>query len=193
MRTAGLKKPSWKNGAVVAAALFAVGGGVRAAEHPAMSDAQMIASAMHAAPARVAKDATIMAMGADGTMRTLRKGTNGFTCMPDNPSTPGPDPMCMDQNALEWINAYMAKKTPPSGKLGLMYMLAGGTDASNTDPYAQKPDGNNHWIKTGPHVMIVGADPAFYANYPKSADPDTAAPYVMWADTPYEHLMAPIK
>ena len=32
-------------------------------------------------------------------MRTLRKGSNGFTCMPDNPVTPGPDPMCMDANA----------------------------------------------------------------------------------------------
>ena len=190
MRTTSWKRPSWKNGAIVAAALFAGGGNALAAEHPAMSDAQMIASAMHAAPARVAKGATVVAMGADGTMRTLRKGTNGFTCMPDNPSTPGPDPMCMDQNAMEWINAYMAKKTPPAGKIGMMYMLAGGTDASNTDPYAQKPASGNHWIKTGPHFMIVGADAAFYANYPKSADPDTAAPYVMWADTPYEHLMA---
>jgi hypothetical protein len=193
MPTTDLKKQGWKNRAIVAAAMFAIGGGVLAAEHPAPSDAQMIASAMRAAPPRVAKGATIIAMGAGGTMRTLRKGTNGFTCMPDNPSTPGPDPMCMDQNAMEWINAYMAKQTPPTGKLGMMYMLAGGTDASNTDPYAQKPASGNHWIKTGPHLMIVGADPAFYANYPKNADPDTAAPYVMWAGTPYEHLMAPVK
>ena len=163
-----------------------------AAAKKAPSEKQLIASAMSAAPAAVAKGAAIVTMDDKG-MHTLRKGTNGFTCMPDNPSTPGPDPMCMDQNAMEWINAYMAKKTPPPGKLGMMYMLAGGTDASNTDPYAQKPASGNHWIKTGPHFMIVGADPAFYANYPKSADPDTAAPYVMWADTPYEHLMAPVK
>src|SRR5207302_4069470 len=31
------------------------------------------------------------------------------------------------------------------------------TDASNTDPYAQKPEASNNWIETGPHVMIVGA------------------------------------
>ena len=31
------------------------------------------------------------------------------------------------------------------------------TDASNTDPYAQKPEANNNWVETGPHVMIVGA------------------------------------
>jgi hypothetical protein len=41
--------------------------------------------------------------------------------------------------------------------------------------------------------MIVGADPAFYDVYPKSANPDTSQPYVMWAGTAYQHLMAPIR
>jgi hypothetical protein len=132
-------------------------------------------------------------MEADGKMRTLRAGTNGFTCMPDNDVTPGPDPMCMDKNSMEWVDAWAAHKTPPAGKTGLMYMLAGGTDASNTDPYATKPDAKNHWIKTGPHLMIVGADASFYGSYPKNADPDTGMPYIMWAGTPYEHLMAPVK
>ncbi len=65
--------------------------------------------------------------------------------------------------------------------------------ASNTDPYATKPGVANHWVKTGAHVMIVGADASFYDMYPKSADPDTSVPYVMWAGTPYEHLMIPVK
>ncbi len=158
-----------------------------------MSDEQMIASAMSAAPRKVAQHATIVAMGADGKMRTLRKGSNGFTCMADNPETPGPDPMCMDENAMEWVHAYVSHATPAAGKIGLMYMLAGGTDASNTDPFATGPTASNHWIKTGPHVMIVGADASFYGQYPKSADPDTSTPYVMWAGTPYQHLMAPVK
>lgn len=158
-----------------------------------MSDAKLIASAVSAAPASIGKAATIVAMDAKGAMRTLRKGTNAWTCMPDNPETPGPDPMCMDKNAMEWADAYLGHKTPPAGKVGLMYMLAGGTDASNTDPYAKKPTASNHWIKTGPHVMVVGADASFYDSYPKSADPDTSAPYVMWAGTPYQHLMAPVK
>lgn len=159
----------------------------------ATTDQQMIASAMSAAPAKIAKSATVVAMNADGTMRTLRAGTNGFTCMPDNPDTPGPDPMCMDKNAVEWIHAYVAHSAPPAGKIGFMYMLAGGTDASNTDPYATRPTASNHWVKTGPHVMIVGADASFYDSYPKGADPDTSNPYVMWVDTPYQHLMAPVK
>jgi hypothetical protein len=160
---------------------------------PAPTDAELIASAMTAAPKDVAKNATIVVPDPKGGMRTLRKGSNGFTCMPDNPETPGPDPMCWDKNSGDWIDAYMGHKTPPPGKVGLMYMLAGGTDASNTDPYAPKPTAANHWIKTGAHIMIVGADASFYDTYPKTADPDTKAPYVMWAGTPYQHLMAPTR
>lgn len=156
-------------------------------------DKRLIMSAMSAAPAKVGNNATIIVADKDGKMRTLKEGTNGFTCMPDNPTTPGKDPMCMDKAALEWANAWMEHKTPQQGKIGFMYMLAGGTDASNTDPYAKKPEPNNHWIKTGPHVMIVGADPSFYDMYPKSVDPDTSTPYVMWAGTPYQHLMIPVK
>lgn len=157
------------------------------------ADKKMIASAMQAAPKKVSAGATIIAMSADGKMRTLREGNNGFTCMPDNPATPGPDPMCMDKAALAWAEAWINHQIPPSGKIGFMYMLKGGTDASNTDPYATKPTASNHWLKTGPHVMVVGAEPAFYDQYPKDADPDTAVPYVMWPGTPYQHLMAPIK
>jgi len=160
---------------------------------PSAADQKLIKSAMRAAPKKVSAGATIVAMGADGQMRTLREGTNGFTCMPDNPATPGPDPMCMDKAAWEWAGAWMGHKTPASGKVGFMYMLSGGTDASNTDPYAAKPSAENHWVKTGPHVMIVGAEAAFYDMYPKSADPDTSVPYVMWPGTPYQHLMIPVK
>ncbi|HEX5802997.1 MAG TPA: hypothetical protein VFY24_08225 [Azospira sp.] len=157
------------------------------------ADQKLIKSAMQAAPKKVSAGATIVAMGAGGQMRTLREGTNGFTCMPDNPATPGPDPMCMDKAAWEWAGAWMGRKTPAAGKVGFMYMLAGGTDASNTDPYATQPGADNHWVKTGPHVMIVGADASFYDMYPKSATPDTTVPYVMWPGTPYQHLMIPVK
>ena len=155
------------------------------------SDAELIRSAMSAAPQAVSKDATIAVMEADGKMRTLRKGTNGFTCVPDEPATPGPDPMCMDASAMEWVHALVAHKPPPAGKVALMYMLQGGSDPSNTDPYAAKPAPGGHWIKTGPHLMIAGADQSFYDQYPKGADPDTSVPYVMWAGTPYQHLMVP--
>ena len=179
------------------AALLALPLAVSAADAPkaaaTMNDAQMIKSALSAAPAGVAKGAAVVTMGDKGAMRTLQKGDNGFTCMPDVPSTPGPDPMCMDKASMDWVNAMMSKAPPAPAKVGLMYMLAGGTDASNTDPYSSKPSKADHWIKTGPHLMIAGADAAFYSQFPKGADPDTTVPYVMWAGTPYQHLMVPVK
>jgi hypothetical protein len=181
-------------GAVAMVSALAITMNAQAAEEKKPpTDKELIKSAMSAAPAKVAQGAAIVAMEADGKMRTLRAGTNGFTCMPDNPATPGPDPMCFDKNAADWVMAWVHRKTPPAGKVGLMYMLAGGTDASNTDPYAAKPEPNNNWIKTGPHIMIVGADASFYDQYPKGAKPDTSVPYVMWPGTPYQHLMAPVK
>jgi len=168
--------------------------GVVLAQHTmaAIPDDQIIASAMKAAPAAIAKSATVIDVGADGKARVVRAGTNGFTCMGDNPATPGPDPMCSDANAMEWVNAWIGHQPPPPGKVGFMYMLEGGTDASNTDPFATQPTANNHWVKTGPHVMIVGAK-GLLSGYPRSADPDTSVAYVMWPDTPYEHLMIPVK
>lgn len=159
---------------------------------PATHDADLVASALRAAPKAVGAGATVIDVGADGKVRVVRQGTNGFTCMGDNPATPGPDPMCADANAMEWAMAWIEHRDPPANKVGFMYMLEGGTDASNTDPYAAAPTAGNHWIQTGPHVMIVGA-PALVAAYPRGADPDTSVPYVMWADTPYEHLMIPVE
>ena len=102
----------------------------------APTDAELIASAMKAAPKKLGEGATIVAPGENGAMRTLRKGTNGFTCMPDNPETPGPDPMCWDKNAMPGSMPTWATSRHRPAKSDLMYMLAGGTDASNTDPYA---------------------------------------------------------
>src|SRR5919112_1860273 len=105
------------------------------------NDAKAAAAAESAAPASISGGATIVQAAADGSMKELRKGTNGWTCMPDSPATPGPDPMCFDANAAKWADAWIHHKPPPGGTVGVMYMLEGGTDASNTDPYATKPTG----------------------------------------------------
>lgn len=159
---------------------------------PEMSDEQIVASAMRAAPPAVAKGATVIVVGEGGKARVVRQGDNGFTCLADNPNTPGPDPMCADANAMVWVQAWLEHKDPPTDKIGFMYMLEGGTDASNTDPFAAAPTADNHWVETGPHVMLVGS-PKMLAAYPRSADPDTSQPYVMWPGTPYEHLMIPVQ
>lgn len=158
---------------------------------PPTGDAALIASAMAAAPEAVAKDATIFAFTEKMEPRELRKGTNGWTCIPDNPATPGTDPMCLDQNGWEWAGAWMSHKDPPKGKLGFGYMLMGGSDASNTDPFATQPAEGHAWIDTGPHVMVLNIGTMF-AGYPTTPD-NPRAPYVMFPNTPYAHLMLPVR
>jgi hypothetical protein len=157
----------------------------------ASNSSDPVASAMSAGPASIAGDASIVMASADGSMKTLREGKNGWTCMPDTPTTPGPDPMCMDANAAKWVTAMIGHKPPPANIVGMMYMLEGGTDASNTDPYATAPTADNDWVKTGPHVMVVGSQDLL-KGHPSGAKPDTKSPYVMWAGTPYAHLMVPV-
>ena len=149
------------------------------------SDAQYTREALSAAPRSIAKDAAVVRMSADGKMRTLREGKNGFTCM-----VIGTDKMCNDANSMEFFGAMM-KKATPTDKLGISYMLAGDDGASNTDPTATKKTVDNHWIVTGPHLMITGAA-AKTLGYTEAPDPDPTKPYMMWAGTPYEHAMVPI-
>ena len=148
------------------------------------SDAAYMKKVATAAPAQITRDATVVRM-VNGQMQTLKKGTNDFTCMDMNGNA-----MCLDKNAMEWANAWLSHGPAPE-KTGFMYMLAGDTGASNTDPYATKAEPGNHWVKTGPHVMIVGSK-EILAGHPSGAKPDTSVPYVMWAGTPYAHLMVPM-
>ena len=154
---------------------------------PPTTDEDKIKSALSAAPESVSMDATVMDMA---TMKVLRQGTNGWTCFADGPS-PGVDPMCLDKNGLEWANAWMSKKEPPKGKMGFGYMLMGGSDASNTDPFATSPAPGSKWVDTGPHVMVLNIGSAF-DGYPTTPD-NPKAPYVMFPGTPYAHLMIPVK
>ncbi len=156
----------------------------------AQDDAATIKNAEMAAPAAVSATAAVYAMDADGKMRTLREGTTGWWCMPDDPGTPGNDPMCGDANAFEWAGAWMGHAEPPAGKVGFIYMLEGGPAGSNTDPFAMTPPEGENWVETAAHVMIVNTK-GLMAGYPGGATPDTTKPYVMWEGTPYEHLMLP--
>jgi hypothetical protein len=168
-----------------------MGSGNAAMTAPPTTDAEMIKSAMSAAPEAVSAGATILGFDEKMQPRTLRDGTNGWTCMPDMPHTPGPDPMCVDRNGMAWVEAWIARKDPPAGKMGFVYMLMGGSDASNEDPFAAKPAEGRAWIDTGPHVMIVNVGDSF-DGYPTTPD-NLKAPYIMWPNTPYRHLMIPVR
>jgi len=155
------------------------------AQDAQVSDAAYTAEALSAAPAAIAKDATVVRIGSDGAMRTLRKGANGFTCL-----VMGTDKMCNDANSMEFVHAMMSHQPPPN-KVGISYMLAGDTGASNTDPYATGKTADNHWVVTGPHIMVFGP-PSKMLGYTEAKDPDPNKPYMMWAGTPYEHAMIPV-
>jgi hypothetical protein len=155
------------------------------AQQKQMSDSEYMAQALSAAPQGVAKDAAVAREGKNGSMRTLRAGSNGFTCM-----IMGTDKMCNDRNSMMFFHTLMKHVRPPN-KVGISYMLAGDEGASNTDPYAAGKTADDHWIVTGPHIMVVG--PAAKAlGYTEAQDPDPNKPYMMWAGTPYEHAMIPV-
>jgi len=177
---------------LLALALAPCYGFAQTTKSQSISDDELLKLALSAAPDSVGKDATAIAMGSDGKMRTLRKGNGQWTCMPGHADPANPDPMCGDKNAMDWAEAWMSHKQPPANKVGFMYMLRGDGGASNTDPYATKEEPRNNWIKTGAHVMIVGSGAKMLSGYPRDAKPDPTKPYVMWPGTPYEHLMLPV-
>ena len=156
------------------------------AQPPDTSDSEYIKQALSAAPEAVAKGAAVVRLDKEGKMRSLREGSNGFTCM-----IMGTDRMCNDANSMKFIHAVMTK-TPPPDKVGVSYMLAGDDGASNTDPYATGKTATNHWIVTGPHIMVFGP-PSKALGYTEAPDPDPNKPYMMWAGTPYEHAMIPVR
>jgi hypothetical protein len=156
------------------------------------TDAVLIANAMSAAPAAISSDATIVVESA-GSLRTLRQGQGAFTCMPDDPNTPGHDPICLDRNGLEWLKSLQTHGNPPEGKIWFGYMLKGSSDASNEDPYATEPPPGKKWVETGPHVMIGGPGiTKMLDSYPASAD-DPSKPHIVFGGTPYEYLLIPVQ
>jgi hypothetical protein len=98
--------------------------------------------------------------------------------------------MCLDGAWQKWGEAWSAKKTPENTGFGIAYMLKGDKGASNTDPFATKPTPDNHWIVSGPHVIVLLSDPRQLETY--SDDPSTGGPFIMWKVTSYAHLMVPV-
>lgn len=151
-----------------------------------------IQNAMSAAPLAIAKDATILDYPAveGGDMVVLREGTNDWTCFTDWPVTPGNDPACYDAVWMALNDALAAGVEPEITSPGLGYMLAGGNDPSNTDPFALAPAPGEDWITTPAHLMLLvpgGFDASQF-----TTDHTSGTPFVMWDGTPYEHLMIPV-
>jgi hypothetical protein len=151
-----------------------------------------IENAMSAAIPSISENATILDNELDesGEFVVLREGTNGWFCFPDLPTTPGNDPSCNDQTWMDWTYAFLAGEEPDVTVLGVAYMLQGGSDASNTDPFATEPPEGEDWINTAPHIMLLVPDGLFESGL--TNDHLSGQHWVMWAGTPYEHIMIPV-
>jgi hypothetical protein len=139
---------------------------------------------MSAGPPQIAKDAKIMDTDEKGNMTTVREGNNGWTCMPGHPGVTGDAPVCMDGPAMQWTLDFLAHKDRPTNtQPGIMYMLAGGTDWSATDPFATKGTP----IKEPPHWMIMWPFDTKTSGLPDQMK--MTGTWIMYAGTPWAHLM----
>jgi hypothetical protein len=177
--------------AVLGLAALGLPAGAVIAQDDADAEAK-VANATSAGPLGITADATILdnAFDADGKFVVLREGTNGWFCFPDDPATPANDPVCYDEAWLDWVYAFWAGEAPNVTKPGFSYMYQGGDTASNTDPALTEPAPGEDWVHSGPHVMVIL--PASVDVAGLSTAHDSPDPNVMWAGTPYEHIMWPV-
>jgi hypothetical protein len=156
---------------------------VAQAQNGAESNAAIIARALAAGPADVARSASVAVKNADGKMVVLREGTNGFTCMPGNPKVVGQPAMCMDAASMQWAEDFAAHKPKPTNTVpGITYMLAGATQRSDSNPY----DTTSPAITVGPHWMIMWPFDPKTTGLPVQHKDKGA--YIMWAGSPYAHV-----
>jgi hypothetical protein len=186
--------------AVIAGTVLIVGSAIAVMSQPqgaGQTSEAKIKNAMSAAPAEIAKGATIMDWGEkpDAPMKELRKGSNDWVCHPTTPASlgaaAGEDPMCLDKQWQELVTAWIGKREPKITGIGIAYMLQGDKGASNTDPYATGPTATNQWVKSGPHLMVAVPDVKQLEGLP--TDPKSGGPFVMWKGTPYAHIMVPVR
>ena len=159
------------------------------------SDAWQIKAYTSAAPAVIGDHATVIS--ADG--RVLREGTNGWTCrnlvpMPDGgfADAHATAAACSDPNAVAWVEAYIADKTPQLKGDGWIWMKHGDLGVDNFKPYTdcQKDAGHKHYIESGAHMMLMPKDPTSLDG--QTTDYTSGAPYVMFKGTKFVHLMIPL-
>ena len=158
-----------------------------------------------AAPEFIAEGAAVYDGPPDMGGKLLREGTNGWTCLPANPrGMSDPEngwidpheamPACGDSEFFKWVTAYFAGGVPEETmeKDGYAWMLHGDMGEDNTKPMVlNKEDAaEGHWIESGPHLMRMPKDPSSLDGM--TTDFNSGEPYVMFAGTPYAHVMYPV-
>jgi hypothetical protein len=125
-----------------------------------------IARAISAGPKHVTDGARIMGTDAQGTRITLREGDNGFVCRAGSLSVVADPPQC----------------SSTTSKPTVIYMLAGATQRSVTDP----DDKSSPSLAIAPHWMIMMRFDPKTTGIPEAYS-DTGA-YAMWSESRIGHL-----
>lgn len=128
--------------------------------------ATQMARAIAAGPREITDQARITGFDAEGKRIVLREGNNGFICQPGMPRFVAQPATC-----------YTTESKPR-----IVYMLAGATQRSITDP----SDKTSAPLAVGPHWMIMMPFDPKTTGLPVTYS-DTGA-YVMWAGTASAHL-----
>jgi hypothetical protein len=157
------------------------------AQAPA-GNAQYITTAESGAPAAIAGKAAIVKIDPKGTLTTVRAGTNGFTCFVGVPGDPDA-PFCGDANAITWIvSAASGKPKPTNTAPGIAYMAQGGVHYETAaGEIVMEPRPGTTKVDEPPHWMLMWAFEAGASGLPTTPNP--AGVYIMFAGTPYAHLM----
>ena len=155
-------------------------------QEPPAVDAHLVAKIARArmsGPRHITAEATIADFDGDGNQVVLHQGTNHWTCFPGNENEIGNVPMCADPMGLQWMLDIMTGKPAPTNAApGLIYMLCGATQHSNTDPF----DRTSPPIPIGPHWMILWPFDAERDGLPNTVR--DAGAWVMFDKTPYAYL-----
>ena len=155
-----------------------------------------IANAMTGGPAAVSRYARIVDWPSEmgGEMPVLREGSNGWTCMTDDAAfpyaTPLNDPLCYDEAWAPWFESLFAGTEPVITRLGVVYSYPGTISIDNDDPFAAEPPAGKGFDLMPPHVGLVFPGGLGPDDFP--SDMHLGMPYIMYGETPYEHLMMPL-
>ena len=116
------------------------------------AEAPKITRARLSGPDHLTRDATVAELGVGGALNILVKGRNQWICVPGDENKIGDPPMCMNPMGMRWMmDAKQGKPRPTNSAPGMIYMLCGATQRSNTDP----SDKTSPAIPIGPHWMIT--------------------------------------
>jgi hypothetical protein len=155
---------------------------VAGAQTPDSTQAK-IARALAAGPPSVTTAATVAERDRTGQLKVLRAGTNGFTCMPGDPSKVAEPALCADRASMQWMSDFGRHKPKPTNTVpGITYMLAGATQRSDSDPY----DSTSAPMTIGPHWMIMWPFDPQTSGLQAGMKP--TGTFIMWAGSPYAHV-----